>query len=126
MYSARVALCKVCCGFGGCLLYLQLQDRGWSCLAGQEGDFSGLPTVDKQLHARLWLAWAPASTTHGSIPWALGPLGTLSSTHRHHQQRAAAVCAPGTHGFGLRHENVAQVPLGLSKIFSGFCAWEVR
>lgn len=107
------------------MLHLQLQDRGWSCLVGQEGDFSGFAMVDEQLCAALLLAWAPVSTTHGPIPWAQGPPGTLSSTQRHHQERSAAVWAPGTGGFGFRHENVAQVPLGLLKVFSGFCAWEV-
>lgn len=67
----------------------------------------------------------PASATHGSITWAQGSLGSLSSDHRHHQQKVSSVWAWRTHGSGFRHKNVAQVTLGVPKIFKEFCAWKV-
>lgn len=86
------------------------QVMGWRCSAGKRKT-SGHPMMDEQQEqSHTW-----------PHPMGLGPPESLSDTERHHQQWLLQAGQQEPCGFRFRHQNIAQVLLGVSESFSGFC-----
>lgn len=103
--------------------YSSRREVGVVYLGGREISLYFLHWMSSSMPGCVWFGRQP-------VPHTAHPMGSRATgePQQYPQTPSAKGCCSlgtGDTGVGFRNENVAQVPVGVSEIFSGFCASEV-